>query len=171
MDQSVDRWSTLLTSPYFISVFHSRFCRHSYSLQPLAEGRGSSSTGDLFLLSPITDWNVSLWVFSFIPADFNSSHMLCNFCLCCAFTAWWRICALKSKRRHQDLLSDWVKRFPFYKACLPFLNSSDSYEFSNGNLASWVLTKIVLPKHLESSKKMYGLRRAEQCKRTASLPE
>lgn len=59
------------------------------------------------------------------------------------------------------MLSDWVKWFPFYKVCLPFPNLSDSYEFSNGNLASCVLTEIALPTHLES-KKMYGLRRTER---------
>lgn len=56
------------------------------------------------------------------------------------------------------MLWDWVKWFPFYKVCLPFLNLSDSSDFSNGNLASCVLTEIALPTHLES-KKMYGLRR------------
>ena len=56
--------------------------------------------------------------------------------------------------RRRDLLSDWVKWFPLYKACLPFFNSSDSYEFPNGNLASRVLTEIVLPKHLKQMKCM-----------------
>lgn len=83
-----------------------------------------------------------------------------RYCLYNAFTARLSIRAVKSNRRHQDLLSDWVKWFPFYKACLPFLNLSDSYEFSNGNLASCVLTEIALPTHLET-KKMYGLRRTE----------
>lgn len=53
-------------------------------------------------------------------------------------------------KKDQDLLSHWVKWFPFYKVCLPFLYLSDSYAFSNGNLASCVLTEIALPTHLEN---------------------
>ncbi len=72
--------------------------------------------------------------------------------------------AVESNRRHQDLLSNWVRWFPFYKACLPFHHLSDSYEFSDGNLASLVLTEIALPTHLDSKKcTVWGVDRAHDC--------
>lgn len=128
----------------FITVFLRSFCHHSYASTRRSQGLFNKR---FVLLSPITDWNDSPQVFSFIPVDLivHICYMILSYN---AFTAWLRIWAVKSNRERQDLLSDWVKWFPFYKVCLPSLNLSDSYEFSNGNLASCVLTKIALPTHL-----------------------
>lgn len=125
------------------------------------------------LLSPITDWHVSLGAQSFIPVDLI--FHTCNVIAHAKQPAW------KSEQSNQkggpgiffQIGSDGflVKK----RVCLS-LALSDSYEFSNGNLASCVLTEIAPPAHLGSEEKKkkgwFGACRVRhaRCTRTSSLP-
>lgn len=127
------------------------------------------------LLSPITDWHVSPRARSSIPVD-----LIFHTCNAIAHAkhsqpAW------KSKQSNQkgelgiffQIGSD---GFLVKKCVCLSLALSDSYEFSNGNLASCVLTEIAPPTHLGSVKKKkkkawFGACRVRhaQCTRTSSL--
>lgn len=152
-------------SKWIRDPLHAHFWMHFFFfsetiLSPLKLPRAFCIRSETFsnkrfvLLSPITDWHVSPRAPEFHTGGLNIPHMQRD-SPCEAFAACLKIRAVKSKKRRVSGFSFRLGQMvSLLKKCVCLsLALSDSYEFSNGNLASCVLTEIAPPAHLGSEKK------------------